>query len=124
MTVTGRDGMTSMSIGRATRARTSAVTIPGFPNLFCLYGPNTNIVINGSIIYFSGAGCGTSSVASASCSKASIARSMCAPTCTTSSTSRSDAENRADGVGWSEPVTAGTRNEHGHVAQELAVHSA
>ena len=27
--------------------------MPGFPNLFCVYGPNTNIVINGSIIYFS-----------------------------------------------------------------------
>jgi 4-hydroxyacetophenone monooxygenase len=29
------------------------LTIPDFPNLFLLYGPNTNIVINGSIIYFS-----------------------------------------------------------------------
>ena len=29
------------------------LTVPGFPNLFMLYGPNTNIVINGSIIYFS-----------------------------------------------------------------------
>lgn len=29
------------------------MTIPGFPNLFCMYGPNTNIVINGSIIFFS-----------------------------------------------------------------------
>ncbi len=29
------------------------ITVPNFPNLFCLYGPNTNIVINGSIIYFS-----------------------------------------------------------------------
>ena len=32
------------------------VTIPGFPNLFCLYGPNTNIVVNGSIVYFSECG--------------------------------------------------------------------
>ena len=32
------------------------ITIPGFPNLFCLYGPNTNIVINGSIVYFSECG--------------------------------------------------------------------
>lgn len=32
------------------------VTVPQFPNLFCLYGPNTNIVINGSIIYFSECG--------------------------------------------------------------------
>jgi len=29
------------------------VTVPCFPNLFLLYGPNTNIVINGSIVYFS-----------------------------------------------------------------------
>ena len=25
----------------------------GFPNLFCLYGPNTNLVVNGSIVMFS-----------------------------------------------------------------------
>lgn len=29
------------------------ITVPNFPNLFLLYGPNTNIVVNGSIIYFS-----------------------------------------------------------------------
>ena len=29
------------------------VTIPNFPNFFCLYGPNTNIVVNGSIVWFS-----------------------------------------------------------------------
>jgi 4-hydroxyacetophenone monooxygenase len=29
------------------------LTIPGFPNLFCMYGPNTNLVANGSIIFFS-----------------------------------------------------------------------
>jgi 4-hydroxyacetophenone monooxygenase len=29
------------------------VTVPGFPNFFLLYGPNTNIVVNGSIIWFS-----------------------------------------------------------------------
>lgn len=29
------------------------VTTPGFPNLFMIYGPNTNIVVNGSIIFFS-----------------------------------------------------------------------
>lgn len=27
------------------------ITVPDFPNLFCLYGPNTNIVHGGSIIY-------------------------------------------------------------------------
>jgi 4-hydroxyacetophenone monooxygenase len=29
------------------------VTMPGFPNFYCCYGPNTNIVINGSIVFFS-----------------------------------------------------------------------
>ncbi|WP_309604273.1 NAD(P)/FAD-dependent oxidoreductase [Phenylobacterium sp.] len=29
------------------------VTTPGFPNFFMIYGPNTNIVVNGSIIFFS-----------------------------------------------------------------------
>jgi 4-hydroxyacetophenone monooxygenase len=29
------------------------ITVPGFPNLYCCYGPNTNIVVNGSIVFFS-----------------------------------------------------------------------
>jgi 4-hydroxyacetophenone monooxygenase len=29
------------------------ITVPTFPNLFIMYGPNTNIVVNGSIIFFS-----------------------------------------------------------------------
>ncbi|HSB87683.1 MAG TPA: NAD(P)/FAD-dependent oxidoreductase [Ilumatobacteraceae bacterium] len=29
------------------------IVVPNFPNFFILYGPNTNIVVNGSIIYFS-----------------------------------------------------------------------
>jgi 4-hydroxyacetophenone monooxygenase len=29
------------------------IVVPGFPNFFLLYGPNTNIVVNGSIVYFS-----------------------------------------------------------------------
>ena len=29
------------------------MTVPGYPNLFCMYGPNTNLVANGSIIFFS-----------------------------------------------------------------------
>lgn len=32
------------------------MTVPGFPNFFCLYGPNTNIVVNGSIVFFSECG--------------------------------------------------------------------
>ena len=29
------------------------MTTPGYPNLFMIYGPNTNIVVNGSIVFFS-----------------------------------------------------------------------
>jgi 4-hydroxyacetophenone monooxygenase len=29
------------------------ITVPHFPNLFCLYGPNTNLVVNGSLFLFS-----------------------------------------------------------------------
>ncbi len=29
------------------------ITVPSFPNLYLMYGPNTNIVVNGSITYFS-----------------------------------------------------------------------
>lgn len=38
--------------GRDARAYLG-MTVPNFPNLFLLYGPNTNIVVNGSIIFFS-----------------------------------------------------------------------
>ena len=32
------------------------IVMPGYPNLFCLYGPNTNIVVTGSTIFFSECG--------------------------------------------------------------------
>ena len=57
MQVVGRDGLDlHESWGDDARAYLG-VAIPHFPNFFCLYGPNTNIVVNGSIIYFSE--CGT-----------------------------------------------------------------
>ena len=56
MTVTGRDGRDLHEQWAGEPRAYLGVTVPGFPNLFCLYGPNTNIVINGSIIYFSECG--------------------------------------------------------------------
>ena len=32
------------------------ITVPGFPNFFCLYGPNTALVVNGSAFFMSEAG--------------------------------------------------------------------
>lgn len=28
------------------------ISVPGFPNLFCLYGPNTNVVVSSSLFFF------------------------------------------------------------------------
>jgi 4-hydroxyacetophenone monooxygenase len=53
MQVTGRDGVDLHERWKGDARAYLGITVPEFPNLFCLYGPNTNIVINGSIIYFS-----------------------------------------------------------------------
>jgi 4-hydroxyacetophenone monooxygenase len=53
MRVTGRGGVDLHEQWGGNARAYLGITIPGFPNLFCLYGPNTNIVINGSIVYFS-----------------------------------------------------------------------
>jgi 4-hydroxyacetophenone monooxygenase len=56
MQVTGRGGIDLHEHWDGDARAYLGITVPGFPNLFCLYGPNTNIVINGSIIYFSECG--------------------------------------------------------------------
>ena len=56
MTVKGRGGVDLHERWAGDARAYLGVTIPEFPNFFCLYGPNTNIVINGSIIYFSECG--------------------------------------------------------------------
>ena len=56
MKVIGRDGVDLHEHWAGDARAYLGITVPGFPNFFCLYGPNTNIVINGSIIYFSECG--------------------------------------------------------------------
>ena len=58
MRVVGRSGVELHEQWAGEARAYLGVTVPDFPNLFCLYGPNTNIVINGSIIYFSECGVG------------------------------------------------------------------
>lgn len=53
MKVVGRGGVDLHERWHGDARAHLGVTVPGFPNLFLLYGPNTNIVINGSIIFFS-----------------------------------------------------------------------
>ncbi|MEZ5255877.1 MAG: NAD(P)/FAD-dependent oxidoreductase [Ilumatobacteraceae bacterium] len=57
ITITGRAGLDLHEQWEGDARAYLGVAMPGFPNFFCLYGPNTNIVLNGSIIYFSE--CGT-----------------------------------------------------------------
>ncbi|HMJ10293.1 MAG TPA: NAD(P)/FAD-dependent oxidoreductase [Polyangiaceae bacterium] len=51
--VVGRDGRALSEHWDGDARAYLGMTIPSFPNLFVMYGPNTNIVVNGSIIFFS-----------------------------------------------------------------------
>lgn len=53
MKVVGRNGIDLHEQWTGNARAYLGITVPHFPNLFCLYGPNTNIVVNGSIIFFS-----------------------------------------------------------------------
>ncbi len=53
MKVVGRGGQDLHDVWDGDARAYLGITSPGFPNFFYMYGPNTNIVINGSIIYFS-----------------------------------------------------------------------
>ena len=53
MQVYGRNGISLAEYWRGDAKAYLGMTMPNFPNLFCMYGPNTNIVVNGSIIFFS-----------------------------------------------------------------------
>ncbi len=92
------------------------VTVPGFPNLFCLYGPNTNIVINGSIVYFSE--CGTDYIVD--CVRELLAgghRTLeCREEIHDAFNERVDAENREMAWGVS-TVNSWYKNATGRVAQ-------
>jgi len=56
MRVIGRGGVELHDRWQGEARAYLGVSVPGYPNLFCLYGPNTNIVVNGSIVYFSECG--------------------------------------------------------------------
>jgi 4-hydroxyacetophenone monooxygenase len=53
MKVTGRGGIDINEHWDGDARAYMGITVPNFPNFYMLYGPNTNIVVNGSIIYFS-----------------------------------------------------------------------
>ena len=54
MEIVGRDGaVLRRAVGRAARGLPRASPCPGFPNLFCMYGPGTNLAHGGSLIFHS-----------------------------------------------------------------------
>ena len=51
MTITGRGGLTLREQWRDEPTAYLGISIPNFPNLFCLYGPGTNLAHGGSLIF-------------------------------------------------------------------------
>jgi 4-hydroxyacetophenone monooxygenase len=51
--VEGRDGRTLDAFWGDDPGAYLGITVPGFPNLYCLYGPGTNLAHAGSIIFHS-----------------------------------------------------------------------
>lgn len=52
----GADGVDLEETWKGDARAYFGVMIPGFPNFFCLYGPNTNLLANGSVVFFSECG--------------------------------------------------------------------
>lgn len=50
--LTGRDGRTLDEVWQGDARAFVGTTIPGFPNLFCLYGPNTQAGHGGSLVFY------------------------------------------------------------------------
>ena len=116
MKVTGRGGIDLHEQWAGDARAYLGVTVPNFPNLFCLYGPNTNIVINGSIVYFSE--CGVRYILG--CLQMLFERGARAldvrKDVHDDFNERVDAENRRMAWGVSS-VNSWYKNDHGHVAQ-------
>ncbi len=116
MQVTGSGGLDLHERWAGDARAYLGITVPGFPNLFCLYGPNTNIVINGSIIYFSE--CGVRYIMG--CIELLLRRRLGAlevrKDVHDAFNERVDAENRRMAWGWS-TVNSWYKNDHGRVAQ-------
>jgi len=53
MEITGRDGVDLRAMWGERPAAYLGITVPGFPNFFCMYGPGTNLAHGGSLIFHS-----------------------------------------------------------------------
>lgn len=116
MQVIGRDGIDLHEQWGGDARAYLGVTVPHFPNFFMLYGPNTNIVINGSIIYFSE--CGVRYILSLmeSLARHGATEIEVRQDVHDEFNERCDAENQAMAWGWSS-VNSWYKNDLGRVAQ-------
>ena len=116
MQVTGRGGADLHEMWNGDARAYNGVCVPGFPNLFCLYGPNTNIVVNGSIIYF--AECATHYVVE--CLRLLASQGAAAMDCRTDAyehySARMDEHNSQMAWGIS-PVNSWYKSPSGRIAQ-------
>ncbi|MEO6467619.1 MAG: 4-hydroxyacetophenone monooxygenase, partial [Acidimicrobiia bacterium] len=53
MEITGRNGVNLREVWGERPAAYLGITVPDFPNLFCMYGPGTNLAHGGSLIFHS-----------------------------------------------------------------------
>ena len=53
MDIVGRDGVNLREMWGERPAAYLGITVPGFPNFFCMYGPGTNLAHGGSLIFHS-----------------------------------------------------------------------
>jgi len=52
MKVTGQDGRDLHETWGIDACAYMGLSLPAFPNLFCMYGPNTNLVLHGNLVFF------------------------------------------------------------------------
>ena len=116
MRVTGRDGVDLHEQWAGDARAYLGVTVPGFPNLFCLYGPNTNIVVNGSIVYFSECGVRYILGCLGLLLRSHKRRLDVRKDVHDEFNERVDAANRTMAWGWSD-VNSWYKNAHGRVSQ-------
>ena len=92
------------------------ITVPGFPNFFMLYGPNTNLVINGSILIMVECQVRYAVEAIGALLRDGHRTSRAAATCTNATGSEMEEAN-AKMVWGVADVPTWYRNKHGRVTQ-------
>ena len=116
MKLYGRDGVELREHWGADPRAYLGIVMPGYPNLFCCYGPNTNIVVNSSIVFFSE--CEVRYIMG--CLKLLVERGSAAMDCRRdvhdAYNEKIDAGNL--GMAWGSPdVRSWYKNQHGRVTQ-------